>query len=74
VIADNHNRGPKTLTPMVEGSWKTIELTVKMKIETEYLWPCRSRSWFRVVTEAEASMPESRRLRPAYINILSTYK
>lgn len=63
VIQANQVRGPNHRTATVQGSWKTTVATVKMKIDTEYRWPFRSRSSSNVVTDADARIPESSRLR-----------
>jgi hypothetical protein len=63
VTVAKNTRGPTTRTGIVEGSWNTILLTVKMNMAMEKRLPVRSRSFGIEVTEADEIMPLSRRLR-----------
>ena len=44
VVKEKKRRGPMTRSKIVAGSWQQKEETVKMKMETEYRFPVRSRS------------------------------
>lgn len=63
VIRERKILGPTNRTQIVAGSWKTMLLTVKMNMLTEYLLPVRSRSDNILVTEADEMTPESSRFR-----------
>ena len=41
VMVAKNRRGPTKRRAIVDGSWKTMLLTVKMKMETEYRLPVR---------------------------------
>jgi len=63
VMLAKKRRGPMKRKRIVDGSWKVMLATVNMNIETEYLFPLRSRSSSIDVTEAEEMMPLSSKLR-----------